>query len=1030
MRQRRYVSWVTVLRTFKPRFFATCFCLLLFAASSYSQAQEPAKEFVQALRDNGYYDLAMQYLEGLEQSDLIDPSFRKKIPLEKAETLIQSVNKIRDPEKWETKLTQAQKLLDDYTAHTRDPESLATAQQYQANLSYRQGRVYLQRSQLDRLTAQEKEVQLSSARAQLEKSLNGYLTAQETLKNILADFKVDTQNIDQSTQKRDELRRKFVAVRMMIPIIRETLSDTYTNQAKKTEQLSLAASEFAVLWDKYRSFSKNRRQALDSCYFAARTNFKLKKYKEALSFADELLNLPHKSNSRKIIRRAAMVALDCWNAMEPYPINQIIASIEPHVGLLDRKNKVQPEWLRIQLELAKAYRARATEIKSNGGKSSEVSRWNKKAAVLTRTVSRSASPVREESRKLLTEWNIDVGELAKDEDQEIKTFLDAKEKARELASELEIASLQVSESKGKVKTAKSEAEKTTASENLNLAKSELLEQSDTTLAMLKRALTLADSATLREDLNLIRYLQCYCYYTSQRYYESGIIGEFMLDRYANVDWSQQAAGLVIKSYSRLYDAAPADQKSFEGRRLFEVGNKIIRKWAGSLEAIDAASKMASISVIEKKYAAAEEFLKTIPADHPSRTNLSLKIGSSLWSVYYKEDPRDAEKLAAVISLLHEGVQNSNVSQLNFSSAIGSMRLVQAHLANNDPAKALFQLEKSRIAPLDLIKQKHPAITGSKHSQTFSRETYRIAINTYLAAMKEEGYDQEELTNKCLGALQGLKQILDSQGETGKKQLLATYKVIAARLNDLFEDTGESSKKSALAANIGKLLSSLEKDATDGRTVLWAGATMLQIADQLADTDANVRRSLYLQADAAFNHASSLGFAGDPEEATINLELGRLQALSKRGTGQFQAAIDALIEVLKEKPNYLKAQLDAAETLYRWGKAENLALAYKESLSGKERFTDEKRRKRNRIWGWRQLLLQTQREENMREVYFQVQYGHTRTMFEYGRLSQNPKAFNSAKKEITNFKKRFPEMGGDKWRTKFEALEQRINDEKN
>lgn len=1030
MRQWQRVSWVTGLRTLRPRLLAACFFALLFTATSAIHGQEPAKAFVDALRDNGYYDLAIDYLDDLEQGDLIDDSFRRRISLEKAETLIQSVSKIRDPEKWEARLSQAQKLLDDFATNAQDPESLATAQQYQANLSYRQGRAYIQRSQLERLTAAEKEAQLDSARVQLEKSLKGYLTAQKTLKDILEGFKIDAQNIDQSRAKQDELRRMFVTVRMMIPIIRETVADTYTNEAQKTEQLQLAAKEFDTLWEKYKSFGKHRRQALDSCYFAARTNFKLKKYDEAISFTEQLLNLPHRSNSRKIIRRAALIALDCWNAMDPYPVNQIIVSIEPHIGQLDRKSKVQPEWLLIQLELAKAYRARADQIKADGGKPSEVSRWNKNAAVLARTVSRSPSPVREESRQLLTEWNIDVGELANEDTLEIKTFLDAKEKAREYASELEISSLEVSEYKIKVRAAEKAEELAEANENLSVAKATLLEQSNKTIGMLNLALSLADENTVREDLNLVRYLQCYSYYASERYYESAIIGTFMVDRYSSIDWSQQAAGLVIKSYSRLYDSAPAGDKAFESSQLFDLGARAIQRWPGSNEAIDAASKMANISVINKDYAGAQEYLTTIPSDHPSRTNLALKIGSSLWSEYYGEDPRDPQKLEAVISLLDQGVKNSNVNRLTFSSAIGSLRLVQAYNAKKDTVNAVNQLEKSRIAPLDLLKQKHPAITGSKYSQTFSRETYRIAINTYLAAMKEEGFDQEELATKCLGALQGLKKILDAQGEQGKAQLVKTYKVIAARLNDLFESVKDPTKKSTIAANIGKLLNALEKDATDGRTVLWAGSTVLQIADQLSDSDSDVSRALYVQAVSAFDRSARLGFAGDPEEKTINLELGRLKALSKRGAGQYQAAIDELIEVLKEKPNYLQAQLDAAETLYRWGKAENLAQAYAEAMGGKEQYTDEKRKRRNRIWGWRQIIRLTQREEKMQDVYFQVVYGQAKTMFEYGLLSQKSEAFRSAGKEISNFKKRFPEMGGNKWRAKFEALEQRINQEAN
>lgn len=1029
MRQRHCVSVFLKLRRFKPHVFFFSLCLFLVTSFPWKcSAQEPAREFIQALRDNGYYDLAIQYLDDVEKGSLIDDTFRKRIPLEKAETLIQSVNNIRDLEKWEKILDEAQQILSAYVAQVSDPELSATAQQYQANLSYRQGRVYLKRSELDRLTASEKDTQLANARTRFEKSLQEYLASQETLKKILTDFKVDPQNVSESTKQRDDLRRMYVDVKMRAPIVRETLADTFTDEAKKNEQLTIAAKEFADLWDKY--YNHNRREALDSCYYAARTNFKLKKYKEALGFTEEILNLPHQANSRTIIRKGALVAIDCWKAMDPYPINQIIAALEPHIELLDRKSKVHPEWLSIQLELAKAYRARGEAFKKENRKPSEIARWNNMAAVLARTVSRSPSPVRDESRKLLTEWKISVDELEVAQENKPKTFLDAKEKTRELANEIELASVELSNAQSNLRAAKDETEIENFRAELDVAKQDLLEKSDRTLAMVQLSLELSDDKVPREDLNLIHYLQCYSYYASERYFESAIIGEFMLTKYPNVAWSQQASGLVVKSYSRLYDAAKENEKDFLSQQLSGVCDNIISRWPGSAEAISSASKLANIAINKKDFDEAQKYLGLIPSDNPARASIALKIGSNLWSEYLKDSPKDPNKLASVISMLSEGITSSDPNRISFTTAVGSLRLVQAHLENNDSEKALHQLEKAKIAPLDLIKQQHPAITDSQYRQTFAKEAYRTAINTYLATLQGEFSDEQlqTLINKCLGTLQSLKQILESEGAEGKTQLVSTYKVIAARLNNLFEGIEDPDKKIAMASSIGKLLGSLGKDGTDGRTVLWAGATTLEIADQLGDDAPEVRRTLYLQADDAFARSKQLGFAGDPEEANIELELGRFQALSKRGAGQYDAAVDALIEVLKTKPNYLQAQLDAAETLYLWGKAEGRSSALAEALSGKESYRDEKNKRRNRIWGWQQMVQMTNRNEKLIEVYYQVKLGHIKTMFEYWQVTNKADALNAAKRDIAKFRKRFPELGGDKWRAKFEALEQRINSE--
>jgi hypothetical protein len=987
-------------------------------------AQEPAKEFVQALRDNGYYDLAIKYLEDTEKGNLIDKRFRNQIPLEKAETLIQSVNKIRDLEKWETRLAEAQALLTEYTSKAKDPESIATSQQYQANLSYRQARVYLKRSESDRLTASEKETQLTNARERMDKSLNGYLAAQKTLKDFLANFKINPKRVAESTQLRDDMRKMFVGVRLKAPIVREALADTFTDEAKKKKQLKTASEEFEVLWNKYYNFP----QGLDACLYAARTNYKLKNYKKALTFTAEIFNLSNSSAFRTIKRKGAVVAVDCWKAMKPFPVNEIIEALEEPVSKLNRKDKTHPEWLQVQLELAKAYWARANEVKKANGKPSEIRRWKKMAGTLARSVSRSPSPVREESRELLTKWKVNFNENPGEAEKSIDTFIAAKDKARELASELETSLIEVSQVRGKWRAAKDPGKKSALESELDTARAELMTQSNATLGMLQRALVLSDENTSRDELNLIRYLQCFSYYSSERYFESGIIGEFMLERYPNVGWTQQASGLIVKSYSRLYDAAPKDQKDFESQRLEKVCSNIIKRWPGSNEAINSAEKLANIAMIDENYTKAEEYLSTIPADQPSRTSLSLRVGSKLWDQYREDNPRDPEKLGRAIALLKEGVDNSNIENLTFPAALGAMRLVRAHLANNDVAKSMESLEKAKIAPIDLLKQKHPVIVNSRFVKQYSKETYKTAINTYLAALKAGGYDEESLTNKCLGSLQGLKQILEGEGDSGKKQLVDTYKVVASRLNDVFDSITEPARKNKMATNIGKLLGALEKDATDGRTVLWAGETMLLIADQVRDSDAEISRSLYTQADSAFERSSQLGFKGDPEESLINLELGRLQALSKRGAGQFQAAVEALEKVLKSKPNYLQAQLDIAETLYLWGKSENLAKAYAESMGGRGSYTDDKGKRKKLVWGWQQMIKMTIREQDLRETYFRVQLGQTQTMLDYGLLAKNKKAFESVRRDLKNFRERNSDLGGDKWRPKFEALEQRFNSE--
>lgn len=1022
MTQRRFVSSKVGARN--GFLLPITYCVLLLISISVLgnsvRAEEPAEAFVNALRDNGYYDLAIKYLTDLESSSLVDERFRKQIPLEKAETLIQSVNRIRDLEKWESRLNEAQKLLTSYAATAQDPLSISKAQLYQANLSYRRARVYTVRSESDRLTASEKEAQLKNARQLLNQALSDYVKAKDSLRKVLDGFEVKPEVPGQTAADQEELRRTYITTRLRAPIVRETLADTFPDEEQKKELLTTAAKEFSDLWDKYYKYP----QGLDSCLYAARTHLKLKEYNKALTFTEEIFALGASAAFRTIKRKAALIATECWRGSKPYPIEVVINTLEPMIETLNRRDRVDPEWLEVQLELAKAYRARADELKTNNGKPSEVSRWNSSAAKLARSVSRSPSAVRDEARELLTKWKIKVSTVA--EEIAITSFDDAKEKARELATELETSLIDVSRLRNQIASSKNPEETQTLQGEFDEAFGTLTSQADATLSMLQRALTMIDASTVRDDINFIRYMQCFCYYASDRFFEATIIGEFLLDRYPSETWTQQAAGLVIKSYRRLYDSSSDEAKTFEGERLSRVCNRVIDRWPGSSEAVNGASIMANLSVIKKDYDEAQKFFATIPADDPSRSGLALRIGQGLWFAYRGDETKDPKKLDTTIQLLQSGVEGLSVENLNYNGALGSLLLVEAHLAKNEIEKALERLESAKIAPLDLIKQKHPAIFNSSRGKVLIKETYKTALKSYMSAMQLG--EQAKWISKAQGVLQALKQMLADEGDEGRKQLVRIYKLVAFQLNSQFASIQQPEKKSAMAKSLSQFLSSLGSDASDGRTVLWAGSTILEIADQLND-DANkdLRKSMYSDAEKALSRAANIGFKNESDADQILLELKRLKALALRGAGRFEAAVDLQSEVLKSKPNFLEAQLDAAETLQMWGKSTGLANAYAEAMGGRGKYRDEEtQRMKKLIWGWRQLVQITNRKEKYVDVYYQCYHGQIETMLEYGLLTKNQKALSSAKKEMTKARSRDPEFGG-KWKTKFEALEKRIGE---
>ncbi len=67
---------------------------LSIALLGQARAEEPHAQFLNALRENRYFDIAEQYLAGLEQNAQISAEFKVRLPYEHAVTLIQGATAI------------------------------------------------------------------------------------------------------------------------------------------------------------------------------------------------------------------------------------------------------------------------------------------------------------------------------------------------------------------------------------------------------------------------------------------------------------------------------------------------------------------------------------------------------------------------------------------------------------------------------------------------------------------------------------------------------------------------------------------------------------------------------------------------------------------------------------------------------------------------------------------------------------------------------------------------------------------------
>lgn len=1025
------------------RWGAACAGLLCgavaLATSGGAVADEPAEEFLEALRAQGLYDLAFVYLDEMERSPLVSERFRELIPLHRAETLIQSTAQSRDLKFWEERLGEAEKLLSKFAGETTDPVSAAQAGQTLASLRFRQARVYLKRSEQDRLTAEEKQQSRAQARELLQQCLTSFEQAREAMRVQIERLTEGAKSRPELAEQLEPLRSSYTQLRLRQPMARELLAETYPAEAAEYKRnMEAAAKEFEELWDKYSRYAAG----LEACLSAARCWNRVGKNAEALLLLEEVFNQSDSPAFRKLKRAAALIAIDCWKNQNPYPFEQAISRLEPMVGSLTREEQRQEEWLQLQFALAQAYQAQVADMQAKNRSTGDVNRVKRTAATLLRTVSRNPSGVMEEARKLLGDGQLELPEEPQPEgnDAPPASVADAIAKAMDQAADLETLNQEKGELEKQVAAA-SPADKPGAEEQLSVKQKEFAGAAQRLQETLRAGNRLAGPDVELEQLNHLRYLQAYLSFVTDRLLEATLVGEFLLEKYPNLEWTRQASGLSVNAYARLFSSGDPAQQSFVRGQLGSLGDRLIARWPGSTESDNAATVLTRLALADKDFETAERYFRAIGAEAATRPALSLLIGQKKWEQYRSEkaalSPEELavrkdelqQRLEAARAALSEGVNATAPEEISFEAAVSSLLLVNALLEKGDVAAAVEQLESARIAPLDLIKQQHPAIVNSKRGQTFVSETYRTAINVYLASLRN-GDDTAGWVAKAQNVLSALKRNLESRPElNASEEMTAIYGLIAAELRSQFDTLAEPGQKLTLAKNLLLFLGPLQQSSNDARTTMWVGATLVDMARALpADSPEGqgLAKELYATASGALEAAAGLGFGKDPKAETRGLELGRLQAVALSGSGRYEDAIKQYGKILEARPGVLPIQLDAAATLQEWARATRSPKTYELAVMGTERRADPKtKRSQNVIWGWRQLVLATRNEDKYRQDFYRSLLKLTECRLEYGELLKNKSSFETALKELESAKARDSQMGGPAWKPKFDELERKL-----
>lgn len=996
--------------------------LLLAPLTNSASAKELSDAFLKGLREKGYYDTALDYLDHMESSRLASAEFRRLVPYHRGILYIEQARISTSRSVQTDLLNQAASQLNSFAEENPDRVEGAEARGRLAGVLFEQAKRGIVRA--SKATPVD-EGALADARKILQRAASAYAASEHFYTTGLRKFPktLDPKTEQEKIVTRREYRGRLAQVRILIAQAKYERAKTFPPDSAEFRKLNEeAAATFAQLFEKYSSWLVGAYAHLyeGRCYQA------LEKYQKALGCYDTIVAQPASDPAfRDLISRGYRHQAECLIAQQQY--DATIASCEAWLAKSRSAERKKPEWLAVEFQLAEAYRNKAGALEAGD---SAQKKLNKQALEYYRLVADLP------------------GEFRKDAQQRVAELGGIRTRNRVEAAPSSFAEAYAA---GKLALDSSSAAQVSivaARRNAPDSIPQLEQQAEASQADALRdfrlALTLVEDEVDSEQLNEVRYYLSWLNFQRGEYYRAAILGEFVARRYPDHRTAVDAAKIAMASYNQLFNLAVAagpsvsesvsgtgaKETEFEADRLARMAEFITRRWPDSDDAKNAFSVLLGFAIRNNRLDDAKRMLAEVAPER--RAAMQLKLGGALWAKCLEGSRKEgsaATDLAALrgeaIALLTSGLAkpSRNVSAVEATSALF---LVQAFVGDGRYEEAIDLLQDSKIGPLTLIQGQNKAAQG----KGFASGAYRAALQAYVLVVPPQG-------EKAVEIMASLEELAGSNGQATTQaadRLTKIYIGLGVQLQRQIEALRKSGQVPEAERVTAAFAEFLDRVADRQQSANWVGRswiarTYLSMGEGLGSE--NPRGKVYLSR-ARDTYQQMLeqakqneGFA--PSALSI-LAAKKQLAVSLQKSGEHQAALKLFATILKEKQTRLDVQKAAAYAYQARGEAGEarwleraIAGGFKLKSTGK-----------NVVWGWAKIASVVKRYADTnprhRETFFEAWLNIAQCRYQIGMKSSGTNReqhLSRATATVRSISQQYPDLGGPEWRDKFDQLAKAI-----
>jgi tetratricopeptide (TPR) repeat protein len=981
-------------------------------------------DFLDALREAGWDDTAVAYLDWVEQSPLMTDEFAGQLAYERAASLAAQARRTRSRDERSALMKQAAESFREFAGQELEGPRALDALRQSANL--------LAELALDALDDADQATDRAEAAGEAARTAaRGYFHQADEVAGQLLELcterlaalpKPTVAQADPAVKaQRDELRARQADVQFLLARISFNRARAYEAKSPQwSAALEDANRRFAELVEQYRDSLVGK----SSRFYQGRCAQEQGDYAKALGCYQDLVSPPPSdAEFRRWAARAHRRRAECLIAQDK--VDEAIRDCEEWLAASRPEERSQPEWLEVSFRLADAYRMQL-ESEDGGG---DANRVEAQVRSILRDVAAQPNEFQRDAQLALASLTQRSGG-----EVDFRTFADAfaaGKTALELMTSSQLAAR-------------------LARENNPEAVAELEDEAaaskDEARRCFELAVELADRDVPLPELNATRYYLCWLYWDAGRTEDAAVLGELVARRYGESEFAPNCAAIALQAWEKLYREARAagGDGAFASQKLAELAQVVATRWPHAPEAASAVSILINVALEENRIEQAEELLAKLPPE--SRAAAEMRLGTALWDQYIAmTSGRDAQfdeaanalrdKAATLLTSGFAALQASG--EPTSQGAIGALYLVQVLLARGDAAGAIEVLEDVNVGPLTLVEAEAPVATRPDYIV----ETYKVALRSYLSA-------QPPRREEAQGMMAAIEEFATDQGGAVTEQLTRIYVRLGLQLQRQVKEltaAGNHEQAEQVAAAFGDVLTRVAaRPDLDWSLRNWIAQTNLQLGQGLRGAEAQP----YLQrAQKAFEAVLAAAAEGGADGPSADLILGVRKRLGDCliALGEYKKGVDQYAEMLRERPSMLEVQQAAAAALQAWGVAEKRQAALDQAIRG-ARPDDEGK---NLIWGWLRLAAAADSHkqraaensasdpaaaeniERLTEIFFDARYNIALARVqgaEFAEPASKLQQLRSAKKNIESMRTLYPDLGGPKWKAAFEALLKRIDDE--